>query len=76
MSATEQIDGSEPPFIVLHGTADTSNSSVMSERFAAALERAGFNAELVRVPDADHAFERKPLTGPKMTMTLARLTTS
>jgi acetyl esterase/lipase len=73
MSATEQIDGSEPPFIILHGTADTSISIVMSERFAAALERAGVDVELVRVPDANHAFELKPLTGPEMTLALAAI---
>jgi dipeptidyl aminopeptidase/acylaminoacyl peptidase len=43
----------------------------MSERFAAALERAGVDVELVRVPDANHAFELKPLTGPEMTLALA-----
>jgi acetyl esterase/lipase len=73
MSATEQIDGSEPPFIILHGTADTEVSIVMSERFAAALEQAGIDVELVRVPDANHAFDLKPLTGPEMTLALAAI---
>jgi acetyl esterase/lipase len=73
MSPIEHIDGSEPPFIILHGTADVTIPSVMSERFAAALERAGVDAELILVPDARHAFELKPLTGPEMTLALAAI---
>jgi acetyl esterase/lipase len=68
MSPIAQIDGSEPPFIILHGTADTDIPSVMSERFATALELAGADVQLVLLPDVGHGFERKPLTGPEMTL--------
>ena len=68
MSPIEQIDGSEPPFIILHGTADFDTPSVKSERFATALELAGADIELVLLPDVGHAFELKPLTGPEMTL--------
>ena len=70
MSPIAQIDGSEPPFIILHGTADRSVPSVMSERFATALEQAGVDVELILLPDVVHAFELKPLTGPEMTLAL------
>ena len=70
MSPIKQIDGSEPPFIILHGTADKDVPSVMSERFAEALEQAGVDVELVLLPDVGHAFELKPLTGEEMTLAL------
>jgi acetyl esterase/lipase len=71
MSPIKQIDGSEPPFIILHGTADKDVPSVMSERFAEALEQAGVDVELVLLPDVGHAFELKPLTGEEMTVALS-----
>jgi acetyl esterase/lipase len=70
MSPIAQIDGSEPPFIILHGTADKSIPSVKSERFATALDLAGVDVELVLLPEVGHAFELKPLTGPEMTLAL------
>ena len=73
MSPIKHIDGSEPPFIILHGTADTSVPSVMSERFAEALEQAGVDVELVLLPDVGHAFELTPLTGEEMTLSLSKI---
>jgi acetyl esterase/lipase len=73
MSPIKHIDGSEPPFIILHGTADTSITSVMSERFAEALEQAGVDVELVLLPDVGHAFELTPLTGEEMTLSLSKI---
>ena len=73
MSPIAQIDGSEPPFIILHGTADKSVPSVMSERFATVLEQAGVDVELILLPDVVHAFELKPLTGPEMTLALSEI---
>ena len=70
MSPISQIDGSEPPFIILHGTADIEVPSVMSERFAAALDNAGIDVELVLLPDVRHAFELKPLDSDEMTQAL------
>lgn len=73
MSPIAHIDGSEPPFIILHGTADKRHPSVWSERFAAALEEAGVDVELVLLPDVGHAFEAKPLTGEEMTLALSEI---
>jgi dipeptidyl aminopeptidase/acylaminoacyl peptidase len=73
MSPMAQIDGSEPPFIILHGTADNRFPSAMSERFATTLELAGADVELVLLPDASHGFERKPLSGEEMTRALGEV---
>jgi len=73
MSPMAQIDGSEPPFIILHGTADKSVPSVWSERFAEALGQAGVDVELVLLPDIPHAFELLPLTGETMTLALKEI---
>jgi dipeptidyl aminopeptidase/acylaminoacyl peptidase len=67
------IDGSEPPFILIHGTADDSIPSVMSERFAESLVQTGVDVELVLLPDVGHAFELKPLTGAEMTLSLSKI---
>jgi acetyl esterase/lipase len=73
MSPITHIDGSEPPFIILHGTADRDIPSVMSERFAEALEQASVDVELVLLPDVVHAFELNPLTGEEMTFSLNKI---
>jgi acetyl esterase/lipase len=73
MSPIMHIDGSEPPFILLHGTADTDIPSVMSERFAESLVQAGVDVELVLLPDVGHAFELQPLTGEEMTLSLSKI---
>ena len=73
MSPITQIDGSEPPFLILHGTADTSVPSWMSERFAAALEQAGVDVELVLLDGARHAFELTPIDGVEMTISLEKI---
>jgi acetyl esterase/lipase len=48
------IDGSEPPFLLIHGESDTSITPQNSVDFAAALERAGVPVQLQLVPRADH----------------------
>ncbi|NIW45184.1 MAG: prolyl oligopeptidase family serine peptidase, partial [candidate division Zixibacteria bacterium] len=73
MSPAKQIDGSEPPFILLHGTADYFVPSEISENFAKSLSQAGVDVELVLVPDAGHAFETKPLTGEEMSFSLGKI---
>ncbi len=72
MSPISQIDGSEVPFIIFHGTDDTAVPSVMSERFAEALEKSGVDVELILLPEVGHAFEQKPLDGPEMSLVLSR----
>ncbi|MCK2215707.1 S9 family peptidase [Actinomadura sp. ATCC 31491] len=43
-----------PPFLLLHGTADTRVPAAQSARLAEALRAAGARADLRPVPDADH----------------------
>jgi acetyl esterase/lipase len=53
-SAVTWVDGSEPPFLLIHGGDDTNILPTQSEEFAAALEEAGVEVELVIVPGATH----------------------
>lgn len=55
MSPMRWIDGSEPPFLVIHGTEDRILQSWLSEEFVDALGAAGVDATLFLVDD-DHAF--------------------
>jgi acetyl esterase/lipase len=48
------VDGSEPPFLLIHGGADTTILPSQSRRFASALEDVGVEVELLVVPDAVH----------------------
>jgi len=73
MSPIQHIDGSEPPFIILHGTADNSIPSFMSERFAESLEQAGVDVELVLVPEAGHGFEALTLSNEHLMYSLTAI---
>ena len=64
MSPMSQVDGSEPPFLLIHGTSDTSIPSWMSEDFATALEEAGADVELLLLEEERHAFLIQPLSSP------------
>jgi acetyl esterase/lipase len=75
MSPVSQIDGAEPPFLLLHGTADTAVPSVESEQFAAALEQAGVDVELVLLPGVGHAFELESLTSDALAQSLEEIET-
>jgi dipeptidyl aminopeptidase/acylaminoacyl peptidase len=46
--------------LILHGTADTTVDVADSERFAAALKKAGARHELVIIPGAPHTFDLQP----------------
>lgn len=59
MSPMSWIDGTEPPFLVIHGTQDESIQSWVSEDFVAALQAAGVDATLFLTED-DHAFLLDP----------------
>jgi len=48
------IDGSEPPFLLVHGTADVMVRPAQSERSAATLRRAGVEVQYITVAGADH----------------------
>jgi len=63
MSPIALVDGSESPFLLIHGTQDSIIPAVMSERFARVLEELGVDNELLLV-DAGHAFETQPLDVP------------
>jgi acetyl esterase/lipase len=49
-----------PPFLLLHGAADTAIPCVQSERLAAALEAAGVDVGLHTYPGADHMWSGSP----------------
>jgi len=55
MSPMSWVDGSEPPFLIIHGTNDGIVPSWMSEDFASALEQSGATVELLLL-DAGHGF--------------------
>ncbi|MFF8609676.1 alpha/beta hydrolase fold domain-containing protein [Streptomyces sp. NPDC015346] len=51
-----QVSTGAPPFLLVHGDADTMVDCSHSESLAAALESAGSPVELWRVPGADHGW--------------------
>jgi len=48
------VDGSEPPFLVVHGTDDVMVLPRQSERSVSLLRDAGVDVELVLIPGVDH----------------------
>ena len=48
------LDGSEPPFLIIHGDADDIMSIVESEAFARAVQDVGGEAEFISIPGAGH----------------------
>jgi acetyl esterase/lipase len=74
MSPMSWVDGSEPPFLLIHGVPDTYTPSWMSEDFAAALRDAGAEVELLLV-EAEHAFRLKPLSDPANVQSLEAIGT-
>lgn len=55
-SIISQIDGSEPPFLLVHGDKDTRVRPVLAESLAAALTNAEDDVTLVILPDVGHFF--------------------
>jgi acetyl esterase/lipase len=51
-----QMDGSEPPFLILHGTIDTLDRAESSEHFAALLDAAEVENTLVILDEVGHFF--------------------
>ena len=74
MSPMAWVDGSEPPFLLIHGTQDTSVPSWMSEDFAEALGKVGVPSELVLL-DENHAFILQPMSSPANTRSLEAIET-
>lgn len=54
-SAITWVQGAAPPFLLVHGTADTNVAPGQSEKFASALEEAGTSVELVLLPGVNHS---------------------
>jgi acetyl esterase/lipase len=50
----QYIDGTAPPFLLIHGLGDTEAPPAGTEVFAAALQQAGVPTKLVLVPDNNH----------------------
>ncbi|MCC9307090.1 alpha/beta hydrolase [Kitasatospora sp. RB6PN24] len=59
-SPVAQVPADPPPFLLLHGTADTIAAPAHSELLHQALLAAGGRSELVLVPGAQHAFDGWP----------------
>jgi acetyl esterase/lipase len=53
---TDQVDGSEPPFLLVHGLNDRLVSSESSEHFASLLEEAEVPTTLVLLDETGHFF--------------------
>jgi acetyl esterase/lipase len=58
------VDGDEPPFLLIHGSADTVVEPVDSEILAGRLRAVGTRAELVWLPGAGHLAPLVALRGP------------
>jgi acetyl esterase/lipase len=50
------VDKSDPPFLIMHGDADTTVPPKQSQILYDALKQAGVKAELVYVPKTNHVF--------------------
>ena len=48
------LDGSEPPFLIIHGSGEDGLPRVESEAFASRLKDAGVDVELLLLPTASH----------------------
>jgi acetyl esterase/lipase len=48
------VDGTEPPFLVIHGEADQNIDPRQSMEFVKALDVAGVRTQLLIIPDLDH----------------------
>ena len=59
-SPVTYVRSNSPPFLILHGTADTTVNLSQSEKFAEDLQRVGVEHELVIIPKAIHSFDLQP----------------
>lgn len=58
------IDAHDPPFLIQHGTADTTVSPRQAQKLHDALRAAGVPVELVLYPGVAHGFAKVPGGGP------------
>jgi acetyl esterase/lipase len=59
-SVLTHLDPKDPPFLILHGTADKTVSVSQSESLARALTKHGIEHQLEIIPDAPHTFHLQP----------------
>ena len=59
-SVTTYLDKNDPPFLILHGTADKTVDVSQSEILAKALAEKGIEHHLEIIPDAPHTFHLQP----------------
>lgn len=59
-SPVTYVDKSDPPILIMHGTADKTVPVEQSKQFAAKLKEAGARHELVIVEGAPHTFHLQP----------------
>lgn len=53
-SPITHVSADDPPFLLIHGDADDVVPFSQSERFVAALQKAGIEVELIRIPGGGH----------------------
>lgn len=54
------VSGKEPPFLIMHGTADTVVPQVQSVRFASMLKTKGVNVDFRSIAGAGHDLKTRP----------------
>ena len=59
-SVLTYLDKNDPPFLIMHGTADTTVPVTQSETLAAALKKLGVEHQLEIVEGAPHTFHLQP----------------
>jgi dipeptidyl aminopeptidase/acylaminoacyl peptidase len=64
MSPVSWVNGSEPPFLLIHGLSDTIIPVWMAEDFASALEEAGVEVELLLLQAGHDFIIYEPLSTP------------
>ena len=55
-SAIAHVDANDPPFLLIHGSADRVVPVKQSQMFYEKLQAKGVKAELIIIPDVDHSF--------------------
>ena len=70
-SVTTYLDKADPPFLILHGTADTTVDLAQSKLLDAALEKAGIEHHLEIIEGAPHTFTLQPRQKDLRPMVLA-----
>jgi acetyl esterase/lipase len=59
-SPIHYVRSASPPFLILHGTADTTVNIKQSELLAQTLQDAGVEQQLVIIPGGQHSFDLQP----------------